>query len=234
MKLWVGTSGYSYKPWLGKFYPERLAAKEMLGYYASRLPTVEINNTFYRLPKESILQAWREKVPDQFRFVLKAPQRITHIKRLKDAEADVDYLFRVATVLGSGLGAMLFQLPPNVRKDIERLKNFLSLLPEDREVAFEFRHPSWFDDEVFSCLREYNRALCLAEMDDQESSDLIATATWGYLRLRRSDYSCADLMNWKERILAQQWDHAYVFFKHEDEGVGPKLAGEFLEIVRRT
>ncbi len=234
MKLWVGTSGYSYKPWLGKFYPERLAAKEMLGYYAARLPCVEINNTFYRVPKESVLQSWAEKVPDEFRFVLKAPQRITHIKRLKDAEADVDYLFRVAATLGSTLGAVLFQLPPHLRKDIERLKNFLSLLPGERAVGFEFRHPSWFDDEVFACLKERNRALCMAEMDDKESSDLIATATWGYLRLRRSDYSRADLLNWKERVLAQPWDHAYIFFKHEDEGIGPKLAGEFLELVRAT
>jgi uncharacterized protein YecE (DUF72 family) len=234
VKLWVGTSGYSYKPWVGKFYPERLAAKEMLGYYASRLPTVEINNTFYRLPKESVLQAWTEKVPDDFRFVLKAPQRITHIKRLKDAEVEVDYLFRVAAVMGSRLGATLFQLPPHLRKDIERLKNFLSLLPGDRAIAFEFRHPSWFDDEVFTCLRESNRALCMAEMDDKESSDLITTASWGYLRLRRSDYSHADLLSWKERIFSQPWDHAYVFFKHEDEGIGPKLAAEFLELVRTT
>jgi uncharacterized protein YecE (DUF72 family) len=234
VKLWVGTSGYSYKPWLGKFYPERLAAKEMLGYYASRLPTVEINNTFYRLPKESVLQAWAEKVPGEFRFVLKAPQRITHIKRLKDAETEVDYLFRVAAVMGSRLGATLFQLPPHLRKDLERLKRFLSLLPEDRAVAFEFRHPSWFDDEVFACLKEHNRALCMAEMDDKESSDLIATANWGYLRLRRSEYSRADLVNWKERVLSQQWDHAYIFFKHEDEGIGPKLAMEFLELARAT
>ena len=232
MKLWVGTSGYSYKPWLGKFYPERLAAKEMLGYYASRLPAVEINNTFYRLPKESVLQAWAEKVPNEFRFVLKAPQRITHVKRLKDAEGEVEYLFRAATTMGSGLGATLFQLPPHFRKDTERLKTFLALLPKDRAAAFEFRHPSWFDDEVFACLREYNSALCMAETDDNEQSALIATADWGYLRLRRADYSAADLLSWKDRILSQQWDHAYVFFKHEDEGIGPKLAGEFLELNR--
>jgi uncharacterized protein YecE (DUF72 family) len=206
----------------------------MLGYYASRLPAVEINNTFYRLPKESVLQAWAEKVPDEFRFVLKAPQRITHVKRLKGAEAEVDYLLRVATALGSGLGAMLYQLPPHLRKDVERLKNFLSLLPADRAVAFEFRHPSWFDDEVFACLRENNRALCMAETDDERTSDLIATANWGYLRLRRSDYSSADLLSWKKRILSQPWDHAYIFFKHEDEGIGPKLAGEFLELARAT
>lgn len=231
MKLWVGTSGYSYKAWLGKFYPERMAAKEMLRFYAARLPAVEINNTFYRLPKESMLQSWAEQAPAEFRFVLKAPQRITHVKRLKDATAEVEYLFRVGTVLGSNTGAVLFQLPPHLRKDLDRLGNFLSILPKDRAVAFEFRHPSWFDDEVFACLREHNRALCVAETDETESSNLIATATWGYIRLRRPEYSRSDLVNWKERILAQQWDHAYIFFKHEDEGIGPKLAAEFLELV---
>ncbi|MPZ77713.1 MAG: DUF72 domain-containing protein [Deltaproteobacteria bacterium] len=128
MKLWVGTSGYSYKEWLGRFYPERLSAKEMLRFYASRFPAVEINNTFYRLPKESVLLSWAEQVPPEFRFVLKAPQRITHVRRLKDAGAEVEYLFRVATVLGLRAGAVLFQLPPYLRKDIERLQNFLSCL----------------------------------------------------------------------------------------------------------
>jgi uncharacterized protein YecE (DUF72 family) len=206
----------------------------MLGYYASRLPAVEINNTFYRLPKESVLQAWAEKVPDEFRFVLKAPQKITHVKRLKDAEPEVGYLFHVATVLGPGLGAILFQLPPRLQKDLGRLRNFLSVLPKEWAVAFEFRHPSWFDDEVFACLREYNSALCLAETDENDSSTLIATASWGYLRLRRAEYSRADLLNWKERILSQPWEQAYIFFKHEDEGIGPKLAGEFLELARAT
>ena len=234
MKLWVGTSGYSYKPWVGKFYPERLAAKEMLRFYAARLPAVEINNTFYRLPKESVLQSWAEQVPAEFRFVVKASQRITHVKRLKDAASETEYLFRVATALGPNLGAMLFQLPPNLRKDMERLKSFLSLLPKDRAASFEFRHPSWFDDEVFACLREYNCALCMAETEQSEVSNLIPTATWGYVRLRRPDYSREDLLHWKERILSQQWDHAYIFFKHEDEGIGPKLAGEFLELVSTT
>ena len=231
MKLWVGTSGYSYKAWLGNFYPERLAAKEMLRFYAARLPAVEINNTFYRLPKESVLQGWAEQAPAEFRFVLKAPQRITHVKRLKDASSEVEYLFRVATVLGSKIGAILFQLPPHLRKDLEKLQNFLSILPGDRAVAFEFRHPSWFDDEVFSCLKERNCALCTAEMDETETANLVPTATWGYIRLRRSAYSGADLLNWKKRILSRQWDHAYVFFKHEDEGIGPKLAAEFLDLA---
>jgi len=231
MKLWVGTSGYSYKAWLGSFYPERLAAKEMLQFYASRLPAVEINNTFYRMPKENVLESWAEKVPAEFRFVLKAPQRITHQKRLKDAAREVGDLFRVATALGTHKGAVLFQLPPYLRKNLQTLKDFLSILPADRAVAFEFRHASWFDDEIYNCLREHNCALCLAEMDETESFDLISTATWGYARLRRSDYSRADLLNWKNRILAQPWDHAYIFFKHEDEGIGPKLAGEFLELA---
>jgi uncharacterized protein YecE (DUF72 family) len=234
VKLWVGTSGYSYKAWLGNFYPERLASKEMLRFYASRLPAVEINNTFYRLPKESVLLSWAEQAPAEFRFVLKAPQKITHVKRLKEAEAEVEYLFRVGKALGSNAGAVLFQLPPHLRKDIERLKKFLSLLPDDGAVAFEFRHPSWFDDEVFACLRARNCALCAAETDENDGSSLIATATWGYVRLRRSEYSRADLLQWKEKIFSQQWDHAYIFFKHEDEGIGPKLAAEFLDLVGTT
>jgi uncharacterized protein YecE (DUF72 family) len=230
VKLWVGTSGFSYKAWLGNFYPERLAAKEMLPFYATRLPAVEINNTFYRLPKESVLQSWAEQVPPEFRFVLKAPQRITHQKRLKDAASEVEYLFRVEKALASNAGAILFQLPPYLRKNLATLQGFLSILPTDRAIAFEFRHPSWFDDEVFNCLREHNCALCMAEMDESENINLIPTATWGYVRLRRTEYSGADLLAWKKRILAQQWDHAYIFFKHEDEGIGPKLAREFIEL----
>jgi len=231
VKLWVGTSGYSYKPWLGNFYPEGLAAKEMLRFYASRLPAVEINNTFYRLPKESVLQSWAEQVPGDFRFVLKAAQKITHVKRLKECTEEVEYLFRVTALLEAKTGAILFQLPPNLKKDLARLQNFLSLLPKDRAVAFEFRHPSWFDDEVFACLRKYNCALCMADMDESDNLTLVPTAAWGYVRLRRAEYSRSDLSNWKERILSQPWDHAYVFFKHEDEGMGPKLAAEFLELA---
>jgi uncharacterized protein YecE (DUF72 family) len=216
---------------VGNFYPEGLAAKDMLRFYASQLPAVEINNTFYRLPKESVLQSWAEQVPAEFRFVIKASQRITHVKRLKDAGSETEYLFRVATALGSNLGAMLFQLPPNLRKDIERLKSFLSLLPQDRAASFEFRHPSWFDEEVFACLREHSAALCMAETEETQRANLISTASWGYVRLRRPDYSSADLSTWKERILAQSWDHAYIFFKHEDEGIGPKLAAEFLQLA---
>jgi uncharacterized protein YecE (DUF72 family) len=203
----------------------------MLRFYASRLPAVEINNTFYRLPKESVLQSWAEQVPGDFRFVLKAAQKITHVKRLKESADEVEYLFRVTAVLGVKTGAILFQLPPNLKKDLARLQNFLSILPSDRAVAFEFRHPSWFDDEVFARLHEHNCALCTAEMDESDNSTLVPTATWGYVRLRRAEYSRSDLVNWKERLLSQPWDHAYVFFKHEDEGIGPKLAAEFLELA---
>jgi uncharacterized protein YecE (DUF72 family) len=234
VKVWVGTSGYSYKEWLGNFYPEDLSPKEMLRSYASRLPAVEINNTFYRLPKESVLAAWAEQVPAEFRFVLKAAQKITHVKRLKDAGAEVEYLFRVATALGQHLGAILFQLPPNLRKDVERLERFLTLVPDGRAVAFEFRHPSWFDDEVLALLRARNCALCLADTDETQNPDLTPTATWGYMRLRRSEYSHGDLLKWREQILAQNWDHAFVFFKHEDEGIGPKLGREFLDLLART
>jgi uncharacterized protein YecE (DUF72 family) len=230
VRLWVGTSGYSYKAWVGSFYPERLPAKEMLRFYASRLPAVEINNTFYRLPRESVLQNWAEQVSPEFRFVLKAPQKITHVKRLKEAGEEVKYLFGAENSLGRNKGAVLFQLPPSLRKNLLTLQSFLSILPPDRPIAFEFRHPSWFDEEIFACLRARNCALCLAEMEGSENVDLVPTANWGYLRLRRSDYTLMDLRNWKQRILSQPWNHAYVFFKHEDEGIGPKLAAQFLEL----
>jgi uncharacterized protein YecE (DUF72 family) len=231
VRLWVGTSGYSYKEWVGKFYPERFRPKEMLRFYAAQFDAVEINNTFYRLPQHSVLRSWAEQVPPEFRFGLKAPRRITHVKRLKDCGAEIEYLFRVAPALASSEGPVLFQLPPNLKKDVERLQSFLSLLPGDRNVAFEFRHPSWFDDEVFTCLRLSNCALCLADIDRSTGGDVVNTATWGYLRLRRREYSHADLAQWRERIRAQPWDHAYVFFKHEDEAKGPKFATEFLDLI---
>jgi uncharacterized protein YecE (DUF72 family) len=229
VRLWVGTSGFGYAEWRGKFYPKRLPANEMLRFYASRFDAVEINNSFYRLPKESVLQSWAEQVPGDFRFVLKAPRRITHSKRLKDPGAEVEVLFNAATALGSSQGAVLFQFPPNFKKDVERLKTFLSLMPADRHGAFEFRHPSWLDEEIFALLRAHNCALCVADTDDGESCDLISTASWGYLRLRRREYSGADLLHWKKRICSQAWDHAYVFFKHEDEATGPRFAKEFLK-----
>jgi uncharacterized protein YecE (DUF72 family) len=225
MRVLTGTSGFSYKEWKGNFYPEDLPDSEMLRYYSSRLPAVEINNTFYRMPRASLLESWAEQVPDGFAFSLKASQQITHRRRLKDAGEAVSFFLGVATTLGDRLGPVLFQLPPNLKKDLPRLTDFLALLPPGSRNAFEFRHESWFDDEVLEALRSVRAALCWAE-DENLSTPTEATAGWGYLRLRRSDYGEAELGAWADRIRAQAWTDAFVFFKHEEEGTGPRLAGE--------
>jgi len=231
MNLHVGTSGYSYKEWKGNFYPEDLPAKEMLSYYSRRLPAVEINNTFYRLPQATMIENWKEQVPENFRFSIKATQRITHIKRLKNCAEETKYLLDTAALLKERLGVVLFQLPPNSKKDSERLKDFLALLPPDQHAAFEFRHESWFDDETFDQLRAHNCALVTSDTDDKPLSEIISTADWGYLRLRRTSYEPAALGEWRHRVEQQPWRDAFVFFKHEDEGVGPKLAAQFLELA---
>ena len=225
MRVLAGTSGFSYKEWKGNFYPEDLPADAMLRYYAERLPAVEINNTFYRMPKSALLEGWAAEVPEDFRFVLKASQRITHHKRLKEAGEEVAYFFGVAATLGERLGPALFQLPPNLKKDLPRLEAFLGTIPEGRRAAFEFRHASWFEEDVFEALRSRGAALCIAE-DEDLATPLVATADWGYLRLRRQDYGEAEVAAWAERVRAQKWNEVYVFFKHEDAGAGPKLAGE--------
>jgi len=230
MKLHVGTSGYSYKEWKGNFYPEDLPAKEMLSYYSRRLPAVEINNTFYRLPQASMIENWRAQVPDEFRFSIKATQRITHIKRLNNVAEETKYLLDTSRLLGECLGVVLFQLPPNMKKDSGRFKSFLELLPSDTRAAFEFRHESWFDDETFDLLREKDRALVVSDTDDKPLSEIISTAGWGYLRLRRTAYDENDLADWMKRVKDQKWEDAFVFFKHEDEGIGPKLAARFLKL----
>src|SRR5213596_1156040 len=216
MNLYVGTSGYSYKEWKGPFYPEDLPDKQMLRYYGERFRAVEINNTFYRMPKAAVLEAWAAEVPVDFKFVLKAPQRITHMQRLKDAGDSVSYLLDVAGALKERLGPLLFQLPPYLKKDAPRLREFLALLPPDRRVAFEFRDQSWFDDEVFGLLRDHQAALCIAEAEDDLKVPFVSTADWGYLRLRLADYDDAELKAWVERVAAQGWQDAFVFFKHED------------------
>jgi uncharacterized protein YecE (DUF72 family) len=198
----------------------------MLRYYSSRLPAVEINNTFYRMPSVPLLSSWAEQVPDGFAFALKASQQITHRKRLKEAGDAVSYFLRVATTLGDRLGPVLFQLPPNLKKDLPRLTNFLALLPPASHSAFEFRHESWFDDEVFGALSSAGAALCWAE-DEELATPAEATAGWGYLRLRRQDYGETELAAWAQRIRGQAWSEAYVFFKHEEEGTGPRLAQTF-------
>jgi uncharacterized protein YecE (DUF72 family) len=231
MRLFVGTSGYSYKEWKGSFYPEKLPQKDMLSYYAQRFSTVEVNNSFYRMPSESVLKSWAEEVPADFRFALKAPQRITHFKRLKDAEEVTNDFLRIAAALKARRGPVLFQLPPNFKKDLPRLSAFLPLIREWQSTAFEFRHASWFDDEVFDCLRTNSCALCIADEDESPCDKIIATADWGYVRLRRKEYTRKQLAQWVERCRAQAWDTAYVFFKHEDEGTGPRFATSLLELA---
>ena len=230
MHFYLGTSGYSYKEWKGNFYPEDLPDKQMLRFYGERFRSVEINNTFYRMPKESVLEAWAAEVPADFKFVLKAPQRITHIQRLKESADSVSYLLKVAGALKERLGPLLFQLPPYLKKDLPRLTEFLKLLPADRRSAFEFRHESWFDEEVFGLLREHQAALCIAEAEDGVQVPFVSTADWGYLRLRRPDYGDAELKAWAKRVREQDWQDAFIFFKHEDEGKAPQMAKRFLEL----
>ena len=231
--LFVGTSGYSYKEWKGSFYPEKIPAKEMLSYYAGRLSTVEINATFYRMPQKSMLENWKEQVPPAFRFSLKAPQRVTHFKRLKETEDETKYFFETAETLGDQLGVVLFQLPPNMKKDLPRLETFLQQLPTTPRAAFEFRHPTWFDDDVLEVLKGRNLALVVSDTDDMPTTHIDKTADWGYLRLRRVNYSEETLSEWVERINQQQWSDTFVFFKHEDEGTGPKLAAQFVDLAGR-
>ncbi len=230
MKLHAGTSGYAFKEWKGAFYPPDLADDGWLGYYASRFATVEINNTFYRLPKEQVLRDWAAEVPEPFTFAIKASQRITHHARLKAECADaVDFLLRNTAVLGPRLGPLLFQLPPNLKKDLDRLRGFLGLLPSDRRYTIEFRHESWFDDDVLDALRERDIALCVAEQSDFKCP-VHATASWGYLRLHRLDYDAAALSEWAKCVSAQKWTETYVYFKHDEgEGSGPPAVDAFTQ-----
>jgi uncharacterized protein YecE (DUF72 family) len=232
--LLAGASGYSYKPWKGPFYPKDLPDAEMLRFYAERLPTVEINNTFYRLPKASVLEEWAARTPATFRFVLKASRKITHIHRLKDVGELTDHLFATADSLGPKLGPILFQLPPYLKKDLDRLRRFCDGVARGRAFAFEFRDPSWLEDDVLDVLRGHGAALCVADTEASPANDrlLVATASFGYLRLRRDDYSDADLVRWLVRIRAQPWSQTYVFFKHEDEGAAPRLALRLMELAK--
>lgn len=231
MKILAGTSGYAFKEWKGNFYPTELKDDGFLGYYATKFPTVEINNTFYRLPKENVLMEWAAQVPQNFSFALKASQRITHHARLKEESADtVDFLLRNTAKLGDRLGPILFQLPPNLKKDVNRFRGFLGLLPSDRRYVFEFRHESWFDDEVYDAMRERDIAMCVAEQDDFKCP-VVCTATWGYLRLHKLDYQANELTDWAKCVTSQQWNHAYVFFKHdetENGGSGPPAVSTFV------
>ena len=231
MRIRAGTSGFSYKEWKGRFYPEDLPNDGMLGYYADRLGAVEINNTFYRMPSTSALDGWAEQVPASFRFVLKANRQITHYKRLKDEAIEpLEYFCAQATRLGDRLGPILVQLPPNLQKDAARLDAFLARVPAGVRTAFEFRHDSWLDDEIYDTLRGHRAALVIAQTEESETP-FIPTADFGYLRLRKVAYEEGEVAAWAERVKSQDWAEAYVFFKHEDEATGPRLAEEFLGLL---
>ena len=222
MVLRIGTSGYSYKEWKGVFYPEDLKAADMLSYYAERLKVVEINNTFYRLPTRKLLEGWATQVPDDFRFVLKVSQKITHYKRLKDVNEEMDFLLESARSLGPRLGPFLVQVPPNLKRDDDRLAAFLDLIPKGMRAAFEVRHPSWLEDPVFRILERHNVALVASQTDEEPDPRMVRTASWGYLRLRKTAYETGEITDWSRRIAGLGWEEAFVFFKHEQ--IGPDLA----------
>lgn len=228
MRVLVGTSGYAYKEWKGTFYPEDLPGDDMLSYYARQFDTVEINNTFYRMPTTKAITSWAAAVPDGFTFVLKASQKITHFARLQNADDAVRYLCATALQLGKRLGPLLFQLPPTFKKDVDRLRAFLPLIDQEVRCAFEFRHDSWFAPDTYELLRARNVGLCVADTE-AGNTPLEATADFGYFRLRDEGYERSDLEEWARRIreAGAGWKDAFVFFKHEESGKGPELAREF-------
>ncbi len=231
MKIFVGTSGYAYKEWKGIFYPEKISSGEMLRFYSQHFTAVEINNTFYRMPTEGVLTSWAEQVHDDFVFAIKAPQVITHLKRLRNVAEETEYLFRTLPVLKSKLGPVLFQFPGSFRVDRPALEDFLGLITGDMSCAFDFRSPSWIDNEVLDVLRKKGCCLCIEDTDENPPSEILSTAPWGYLRLRRPDYSEADLSEWLQRIISQKWERAFVFFKHEEEAKGAEMARHFRQLA---
>jgi uncharacterized protein YecE (DUF72 family) len=229
--IYTGTSGFAHKEWKGKFYPDNISPKDMLRFYAEHLSTVEINNTFYHMPKESVLTSWAKQVPSDFVFALKAPQVITHIRRLRNVNEPTDYLFKSLSVLGRKLGPILFQFPKSFGSDLPALEDFLTLIPDTAACAFEFRSASWLDAGIPDLLRGKGCSMCIADTDENPVQEMISTANWGYLRLRRSDYTDADLIQWVERILSQKWERAFVYFKHEDEAKGSDMAVRFQKLI---
>lgn len=235
MAIWVGTSGYNYPEWRGSFYPEKFPPAKMLSYYADRFSTVEINYTFYRMPTAKTISGWNAETPAGFVFTLKASRKITHDARLKDVEDNLSYFLDTARTLGSKLGPVLFQLPPHFKKSpehLERVDGVLALLPPGLRAVFEFRHASWFDDDVYAVLKNRNAALCIADTEDG-TTPLVATADFGYFRLRDEGYGTADLANWAATVkrLGAGWRDAYVYFKHEESGIGPELAQAFQALL---
>jgi uncharacterized protein YecE (DUF72 family) len=235
MNSWIGTSGFQYPEWKGYFYPEKLPAAKMLPFYAERFQTTEINYTFRRIPSGKTIENWCELTPPRFAFSLKAPQRVTHFAKLQNCSDSLKFFFGAIQGLEDKLGPILFQLPPFFRKDAGVLTAFLAQLPDGVRAAFEFRHKSWFDEEIFESLRAHNAALCIAESADL-STPIEATANFGYLRLRREDYGPEDIARWSEtlRSHASKWSDAFVYFKHEEQGMGPKLATQLIESLRLT
>ncbi len=233
MNLWVGTSGWSYKEWKGPFYPEDLPNDKMLGFYSEHLSSVEVNNTFYRMPKREVLEAWSAQTPSEFSFVLKASRRITHQAKLGEGAADpLQFLLGNSEVLGEKRGPILFQTPPWLKKDLDLLEAFLGLIPGEVKAAFEFRSTSWFVDEVYELLRRHGAALVAADTgDEKKDPPLVVTAPFGYARLRRESYGEGLLESWARRMSEAGWDELWVFFKHEDEGAGPRLATRFRALI---
>jgi uncharacterized protein YecE (DUF72 family) len=229
MNLWVGTSGYNYPEWKGSFYPERISSKELLPYYAARFSTVEINNTFYRMPSTQAVAGWSAATPERFRLTLKAPKRITHIARLRDCEEPTQKFLEVAATLGPKLGVLLFQLPPFLKKDVGLLAAFIATLPAGTRAAFEFRNASWFADEVYAALRSKKLALCVAD-SEKLSTPVEITASYGYFRLRDEGYKAADIKGWARTIREKTaaCEDVYVYFKHEASGTGPEFARQLL------
>jgi len=233
MNIHVGTSGYAYKEWKGIFYPEKISPKDMLRFYGERLNAVEINYTYYHMPTERVLKPWAELVPDGFAFALKAPQVITHLKQLRDVNEETEYFCRTLAVLDRKLGPALFQFPRSfhAKKNLPALEEFLSLIPVGMQCAFDFRSPTWLAAGVADLLREKGFSLCIEDTDEKPAGEIVSAAPWGYLRLRRADYTEADLSKWAERILEQKWERVYVFFKHEEEAGGAQMALRFQELA---
>lgn len=232
MRVHVGTSGYNYPEWRGTFYPEDFPAGKMFAYYAERFTTVEINYTFYRMPTPKMTAGWHDQAPDGFLYTLKAPRRITHDKRLKDCAADVQFFCESARGLGDHLATLLFQLPPNLKCDPARLEACLAAIPPGICAAFEFRHDSWLTDEIYGILGARQAALCIADFGDK-TTPVVPTARHGYFRLRDEGYAPADLERWASLVAARaaEWDDAFVYFKHEEEGKGPEFARAFLTML---
>lgn len=232
MAIWVGTSGYNYPEWRGSFYPQKFATAGMLAYYAERLATVEINYTFYRSPKPEILADWSRRTPAHFRFTLKAPKRITHDARLRDCGESLKYFLDTAATLGAKLGMLLFQLPPYFRKNLAALDEFLQIVPSGTRAAFEFRHDSWLDDEVFGRLRGRNLTLCVAD-SEKMTTPVEITADHGYFRLRDEGYTPADIEKWARTIQEKTaaCRDTFVYFKHEEAGKGPQFARRMLDVL---